>query len=41
VFDRQAEVLYAGTSGGRSPASLDERMNVLETVKGYENASPA
>jgi hypothetical protein len=41
VFDRQAEVLYAGTSGGRRAASLDERTNVLETVKGYEDAKPA
>jgi hypothetical protein len=41
VFDRQAEVLYAGTSGGRSPASSEERVHVLETVKGYENAKPA
>ncbi len=41
VFERQAESLYAGTSGGRRAASAEERVNVLETVKGYENAKPA
>jgi len=40
VFDRQAEALYAGFSGARSAASAEERLKVLETVKGYENAKP-
>jgi len=41
LFDRQAEVLYAGAAGGKSPASPQARLDVLETVKGYENANPA
>jgi hypothetical protein len=41
VFDRQAEVLYAGVSGGRGPASAEARVDLLEIVKGYENAKPA
>jgi hypothetical protein len=41
VFDRQAEVMYAGTSGGRKAASSEEKLSVLEIVKGYENAKPA
>jgi hypothetical protein len=41
VFDRQGEVLYAGTSGGRSAASAETRVDALETVKGYENAKPS
>jgi hypothetical protein len=41
VFDRQAEALYAGTSDGRRAASSEERVSVLEIVKGYENAKPA
>ena len=36
-----AEVLYAGTSGGKKPASAETRVAALETVKGYENAKPA
>ena len=40
LFDQHAEVLYAGTSGGRSAASLQERTDVLETVNSYENAKP-
>jgi hypothetical protein len=38
LFDRQAEVLYAGASSGRSAASAQARVDLLETVKGYENA---
>lgn len=41
VFDRQAEAVYAGTSGGRSAASAETRVEALETVKGYENAQRA
>jgi hypothetical protein len=41
LFDQQAEVLYAGTSGGRKPASAEARVAALDTVKGYENAKPA
>ena len=41
LFDRQAEVLYAGTSGSRTTASAQARIDLLETVKGYENAKPA
>jgi hypothetical protein len=41
VFDRQAEALYAGTSDGRRAASSEERVSVIEIVKGYENAKPA
>jgi hypothetical protein len=41
VFDRQAEAMYAGTSDGRRAASSQEKVNVLEIVKGYENAKPA
>ena len=41
VFDRQAEVVYAGTSGGRSAASAETRVEALETVRGYENARHA
>jgi hypothetical protein len=44
VFDRQAEVLYAGTyggPGGRSAASAETRVEMLETLKGYENAKRA
>jgi hypothetical protein len=41
LFDRQAEVLYAGTSGGRGASSAQARVNLLETVKGYENAKPS
>jgi hypothetical protein len=41
VFDRQAEAMYAGTSDGRRAASSEEKVNVLEIVKGYENAKPA
>ncbi len=41
LFDRQAEVLYAGTSGSRSAAPTQERLNILETVKAYENAKPS
>jgi hypothetical protein len=40
LFDQQAEVLYAGTSGGRKAASAETRVAALETVKGYENAKP-
>jgi hypothetical protein len=40
LFDRQAEVLYAGSSGGRGAASAQSRVALLETVKGYENAKP-
>jgi hypothetical protein len=38
LFERQGEVLYAGTPGGRGTASTQERLDLLETVKGYENA---
>jgi hypothetical protein len=38
LFDRQEEVVYAGTSGGRSAASAETRVEAMETVKGYENA---
>jgi hypothetical protein len=41
LFDHQAEVLYAGTSGGRKPASSETRAATLDTVKAYENAKPA
>jgi hypothetical protein len=41
LFDRQAEALYAGASGSKSPASPQARLDVMETVKGYENATPA
>jgi hypothetical protein len=41
LFDRQAEAVYAGTSGGRSAASAETRVEALETVKGYENARRA
>jgi hypothetical protein len=41
LFDQQAEVLYAGASGGRGAASPQVRVDVLETVKGYENAKRA
>jgi hypothetical protein len=41
VFYREAEVLYAGNASGRSAASAEERVDLLETVKGYENAKPA
>lgn len=41
LFDRQAEVLYAGASGGRSAASAQARVDAMETVKAYENAKPA
>jgi len=41
VFDRQAEAVYAGTSGGRSAASAETRVEALETVRGYENARHA
>jgi hypothetical protein len=41
VFDRQAEAMYAGTADGRRAASSEEKVNVLEIVKGYENAKPA
>ena len=41
LFDRQAEVLYAGTGGGRTASSSQARVELLETVKGYENAKPA
>jgi hypothetical protein len=41
LFDQQAEVLYAGSSGGRKPASAETRAAALDTVKGYENARPA
>jgi len=41
LFDRQAEVLYAGASGGRSAASPQARVDLLETVKAYENAKPS
>ena len=41
IFDHQAEVLYAGTSSGRSAASAQVRTDALATVKGYENAKPA
>jgi hypothetical protein len=41
VFDRQAEAVYAGTSGGRSVASAETRVEALETVRGYENAQRA
>ncbi len=40
LFDLQAEALYAGISGGRSTASAQSRSDMLETVKGYENAKP-
>jgi hypothetical protein len=38
IFDRQAEAVYAGTSGGRSTASVETRVDAVETVKAYENA---
>jgi hypothetical protein len=38
LFDRQDEAVYAGRSGGKSTASAEMRVEVLETVKGYENA---
>ncbi len=41
LFERQAEALYAGTSDGRRAASSEERVSVMEIVKGYENAKPA
>ena len=41
VFDQQAEAVYAGTSDGRRAASAETKVEVLETVKGYENAQPA
>ena len=41
LFDQQAEVLYAGTAGGRRAASAETRAEALDTVKGYENAKPA
>jgi hypothetical protein len=41
LFDRQAEVLYAGASGGRGGASAQSRVDLQETVKAYENAKPA
>jgi hypothetical protein len=41
VFDQQGETLYAGTSGGRRAASAETKVEVLETVKGYENAERA
>jgi len=41
LFDRQDEVLYAGTSGGRAASSAETRVDLLETVKNYENAKPA
>jgi hypothetical protein len=41
LFDQQAELLYAGTSSGRKPASAETRAAALDTVKGYENAKPA
>jgi len=41
LFDQQAEVLYAGASGRRVAASPQARVDVMETVKGYENAKPA
>jgi hypothetical protein len=41
LFDLQAEVLYAGASAGRAAASAQSRLDLLETVKGYENAKPA
>jgi hypothetical protein len=41
LFDQQAEALYAGTSGRRAAASAAVRVDVLETVKGYENAKRA
>ncbi len=41
VFDRQAEVLYAGSSGGRSAATAQARVALMETVKAYENAKPS
>ena len=41
LFDRQAEVLFAGTAGGRSASSTQARLDLLETVKGYENAKPS
>lgn len=40
IFDRQAEVLYAGASGSRAAASAQSRIELLETLKGYENAKP-
>jgi hypothetical protein len=40
LFDRHAEALYAGTSGGRTASSAQTRVDLLETVKGYENAKP-
>jgi hypothetical protein len=41
LFDRQAEVLYAGSSSGSGAASAKARVELLETVKGYENAKRA
>jgi heme exporter protein D len=41
LFDRQDEVLYAGVAGGRTASSAQTRIDLLETVKGYENAKPA
>jgi len=41
LFDQQAEVLYAGNSSGKRPASAETRAEALDTVKGYENAKPA
>jgi len=41
LFDRHAEALYAGASGGRTASSAQTRLDLLETVKGYENAKPA
>jgi len=41
LFDRQAEVLYAGSSSGSGAATAKARVELLETVKGYENAKRA
>jgi len=41
LFDRQAETTYAGTSGGKGAATAQARVELLETVKGYENAKLA
>jgi hypothetical protein len=41
LFDQQAEALYAGSSGGKKPASAETRAAALDTVKGYENARPS
>ena len=40
VFERCEEALYAGASSARSAASPEARVELLETVKGYENAKP-